>query len=180
MEVALLMTSKEFDSRIACLRSFFFRFAMHLTKNKEDSEDLMQETMMRAYTNRNKYTDGTNFKAWMATIMRNCFINEYRKKRNRNKVEQSVNWNIMTVAVNQPVSNLAPTILMMKEILHKLDGLNEGHRIPFELFFSGFKYVEIAEQLDLPIGTVKSRIFLARKKLKDMIFEYYGENIRRA
>jgi len=68
----------------------------------------------------------------------------------------------------------------MKEILHKLDGLNEGHRIPFELFFSGFKYVEIAEQLDLPIGTVKSRIFLARKKLKDMIFEYYGENIRRA
>jgi RNA polymerase sigma-70 factor (ECF subfamily) len=135
---------------------------------------------MRAFASRERFQEGTNFKAWVTTIMRNCFINEYRKRRTRNQVEQPLEDNA-EFAVRQAVHNDAGTIIMMKELRTMLDSMDEAHRVPFELFFNGFEYQEIAEELELPMGTVKSRIFFARKKMKDMIQGSYGlEYFRRA
>jgi RNA polymerase sigma-70 factor (ECF subfamily) len=174
------MTTIEFNARCNKLESLLFAFAMKLTTNREDAKDLFQETIMRAFASRERFTMGTNFKAWITTIMRNCFINEYRKRRTRNKVEQPLEDN-NEFAVKKAVRNDAPTVIMMKELRIMLDNLGEAHRVPFEMFFNGYEYQEIAEELGLPMGTVKSRIFFARKKMKDMIDDSYGqEYFRRA
>ena len=174
------MTTLSFNHNVSKLEELLFAFAMKLTKNREDAKDLFQETLMRAFANKDRFTAGTNFKAWITTIMRNSFINEYRKRRTRNKVEQPLEDNT-EFAVKKSVRNEGGSIIMMNELRTMLDSMNDSHRVPFEMFFEGYEYQEIAEQLDLPMGTVKSRIFFARKKMKDMIEGRYGMvNFRRA
>ncbi len=174
------MTTLEFNHHVSRYQSLLFAFAMKLTSNREDAKDLYQETVMRAFASKDRFTLGTNFKAWVTTIMNNRFINEYRKMRTRNKVVQSLETNSEATA-KKMVTNEGPTVVMMKELRAMLDHLGAGHRVPFEMFFKGYEYQEIAEELDLPMGTVKSRIFFARKKMKDMIDEGYGrEYFRRA
>jgi len=175
------MTTLKFSHSLAQIQSLLFAFAMKLTKNnREDANDFYQETVMRAFAHRERFEEGTNFKAWTTTIMRNCFINEYRKRRTRNQVEQPLEDN-SEFAVRQAVRNDAGTIIMMKELRTMLDNMDDAHRVPFEMFFNGYEYREISEQLDLPMGTVKSRIFFARKKMKDMIQGSYGvDYFRRA
>ncbi|MBK9016383.1 MAG: sigma-70 family RNA polymerase sigma factor [Saprospiraceae bacterium] len=173
------MTTTEFNKQLTVLNGLFFGNAMRLTGNRHNAKDLMQETIMRAFASCHKFTEGTNFKAWVNTIMQNCFINEYRKHRNRSHVMQFMEDN-MTVVLNQSVRNQGPAVIMMKELRNILDDLSDLNRVPFELFVDGFGYQEIAEQLDVPLGTVKSRIFFARKKLRDVISGHYGEQIRYA
>lgn len=175
------MTTLKFNHNLAQIQNLLFAFAMKLTySNREDANDLYQETVMRAFASKDRFQEGTNFKAWVTTIMRNCFINEYRKRRTRNQVEQPLEDNV-EFAVRQAVRNDSGTIIMMKELRVMLDSMDDAHRVPFEMFFNGFEYQEIAEELDLPMGTVKSRIFFARKKMKDMIQGNYGvEYFRRA
>lgn len=175
------MTTLKFNHNLAQIQSLLFAFAMKLTNNnREDANDLYQETVMRAFASKERFEEGTNFKAWVTTIMRNCYINEYRKRRTRNQMEQPLE-DSQEVAVRQAVRNDAGTIIMMKELHVMLNNMDDAHRIPFEMFFNGYEYQEISEQLDLPMGTVKSRIFFARKKMKDMIQGSYGmEYFRRA
>lgn len=175
------MTTLKFNHNLAQIQNLLFAFAMKLTSNnREDANDLYQETVMRAFASKDRFEEGTNFKAWATTIMRNCFINEYRKRRTRNQVEQPLEDN-NEFAVRQAVRNDSGTIIMMKELRIMLDTMDDAHRVPFEMFFNGYEYQEISEQLDLPMGTVKSRIFFARKKMKDMIHSSYGhEYFRRA
>jgi RNA polymerase sigma-70 factor, ECF subfamily len=113
------------------------------------------------------------------TIMQNCFINEYRKRRTRSKIVHLMEDNMKGV-MEQPVRNMGSTVIMMKELRNIMDDLCDTNRIPFELFFDGFGYQEIAEQLDVPLGTVKSRIFLARKKLKFLVQMHYGDQVQYA
>ena len=174
------MTILKFNHNLAQIQRLLFAFAMKLTSNREDAKDLYQETVMRAFASKNRFEEGTNFKAWTTTIMRNCFINEYRKRRTRNLIEQPLEDNA-EFCVKQAVRNDAGTIIMMKELRVMLDEMDEAHRVPFEMFFDGFEYQEIADKLNLPMGTVKSRIFFARKKMKDAIHKSYGvEYFRRA
>ncbi|MBK9018175.1 MAG: sigma-70 family RNA polymerase sigma factor [Saprospiraceae bacterium] len=175
------MTTLKFNHNLAQIQNLLLAFAMKLTfRNREDANDLYQETVMRAFAGKDRFQEGTNFKAWVTTIMRNCYINEYRKRRTRNQIEQQLEESV-EVAVRQAVRDDAGTIIMMKELRIMLDSMDDTHRIPFEMFFNGFEYQEIAEALDLPMGTVKSRIFFARKKMKDMIQSSYGaEYFRRA
>lgn len=173
------MTTTDFNQQVTDMNGLFWGFAMRLTGNRHNAKDLMQETLMRAFASRDKFTEGTNFKAWVNTIMQNCFINDYRKRRTRSKVVQLLEDN-MTAVVKQPVTNMGPSVTMMNELHSIMDNLCDSNRIPFEMFFDGFDYREIAEQLDIPMGTVKSRIFFARKKLKGMIQGHYGEQIRYA
>ena len=173
------MTTSEFNKQLADLNSSLFSNAMRLTGNRHNAEDLMQETIIRAFANCHKFMEGSNFKAWMYTIMRNCFINEYRKQRERSKVVHLMDENMKGLSV-QPVKNLGNTVVMMKELRNIMDELSEANRVPFELFFDGFGYQEISEQLDVPLGTVKSRIFFARKKLKLMIQRHYGDQAQYA
>ncbi|MBP6663674.1 MAG: RNA polymerase sigma factor [Chitinophagales bacterium] len=147
-------------------------YAINLTKNMDDAHDLLQETVYRALTNHEKYIEGTNLKAWLFTIMKNIFINNYRRAAKRNTLIDTTD---NLYFINMPSINMAHTgsgNLMLEDINHAIDSLSDEYRVPFMMHFEGFKYHEIAEDLDLPLGTVKSRIFFARKELKNQLDAY--------
>ncbi len=147
-------------------------FAFSLTKDEEDAKDLMQETMFRALSNEEKYHRGTNVKAWMYTIMRNIFINEYRKKQ-RSKTVFDHSDNDMFINFKQTaLSNDAEGYLKSQEIMTVIHQLPDIFRHPFMMYFEGFKYNELADMLNEPLGTIKSRIHFARKLLKEKISRY--------
>jgi len=150
-------------------------FAYNLTKNMEDAKDLYQETAFRALTNKEKFRVGTNFKAWLFTIMKNIFINNYRKKMKANTIMDSTDNDFYINSGKNVVSNQGESNIMMKELKGMVSGLEASIKVPFVMHFNGYKYQEIADYLGLPLGTVKSRIFFARKELKDLIFRRYGK-----
>jgi RNA polymerase sigma-70 factor (ECF subfamily) len=169
------MSPVEFHNRFDQLGSLLQSFAYSLTKNTEDARDLYQETAYRALTNRDKFRTGTNFKAWLFTIMKNIFINNYRKKVKANTIMDSTDNNYYINSGSATISNTAETNIMMKELTGMIDKLDDSIRIPFLMHYQGYKYQEIADYLDLPLGTVKSRIFFARKDLKSQIKQSYGD-----
>jgi RNA polymerase sigma-70 factor, ECF subfamily len=169
------MTALEFNSSFNKMASLLQSFAYNLTKNSEDSKDLFQETAFRAMTNRDKFSDGTNFKAWLFTIMKNIFINNYRKKIKANTIIDGTDnqYYINSMSVSNP--NMAESDIMMQELNKMVVELDSSVQVPFVMHYQGFKYQEIADDLKLPLGTVKSRIFFARKELKDKInYRYDG------
>lgn len=169
------MTTFEFDNKFNKMSTLLHSFAYNLTKNGEDAKDLFQETAFRAMTNREKFRDGTNFKAWLFTIMKNIFINNYRKKVKANTIIDSTD-NLYYINSSQNITdNKAESTMLMKELSSRIEKLDGSIRIPFMMHYKGFKYQEIAEELDLPLGTVKSRIFFARKELKQVIKQDYGQ-----
>jgi RNA polymerase sigma-70 factor, ECF subfamily len=171
------MSQLEFYSRFDQMSTILNSFAYNLTKNVEDAKDLFQETAYRALTNRDKFRPGTNFKAWLFTIMKNIFINNYRKKVKANTIMDSTDNHYYLNSGSAEISNLAESDIMMQELTKMIDALDESIRIPFLMHYQGYKYQEIAEHLDLPLGTVKSRIFFARKELKDGIQKQYSNSI---
>ncbi len=168
------MSSVEFQDRLNQLSSVLNNFAYNLTKNVEDAKDLFQETAFRALSNRDKFRPGTNFKAWLFTIMKNIFINNYRKKMKSNTIQDSTD-NMFYINAGGMVSNHAESNIMMNELQRMIDSLDETLKIPFVMHYEGHKYQEIADALVLPLGTVKSRIFFARRELKDMIHARYDK-----
>lgn len=174
------MSTLEFNANYKPLEDLLFAFAMKLTRDKVSAQDLMQETLCRAYKNRNRFSTGTNFKAWITTIMRNNFINDYRKAKTRNKVEAPLE-DYSYMVENQATDGNATSIIMMKELTNMVNSLSLDFKKPFVMFKDGYHYDEIATEMNIPIGTVKSRIFFARKKLKGMVKAQYGSlNILRA
>lgn len=169
------MTVTEFSGKLDELSRMLHSFAYKLTRSAEDAKDLYQETAYRALTNRDKFREGTNFKAWSFTIMRNIFINNYRKKKKKNTIIDSTDNMYYINSGKQTVKNGAESSILMKELKRIVNELDDSTRIPFMMHYYGYKYQEIADQLDLPLGTVKSRIFFARKELKALIKERYGE-----
>jgi len=168
------MSTIEFNTQFNKLTTLLNSFAYNLTKNSEDASDLYQETALRALSNRDKFRPGTNFKAWSFTIMKNIFINNYRKKVKRNTIIDSTD-NMYFINSGSTVENDAERNILMKELNRMIETLEDNLKIPFEKHYEGFKYQEIADELDLPLGTVKSRIFFARKALKTMIQAQYGD-----
>ncbi len=174
------MTEAEFSHEFKPIQRPLFAFAMKLTQNPEDAKDLCQETMLRAFSNKETFKLNTNFKAWVITIMRNNFINEYRKRRLRNRIERKLEENT-NYPFNHTVHNEGGTHLMLEEFDQMFSTITPDQRTPFEMFFEGYHYKEISEILGMPLGTVKSRIFFARRKMKDLIRRYYGAvDFRRA
>ena len=129
----------------------------------------MQETKIKAYQYRVKFKLGTNFKSWASTIMRNTFINHYRKRKSRRHLNYQVEDITYTLESKQTVDNEAEQNLRMVELKKMLNSIGEIYSVPFLMFYQGYEYKEIASHLDIPIGTVKSRIFLARTKMKQQI-----------
>lgn len=172
------MTEKEFSLKFDKLTPSLNTFAMNLTKNREDASDLYQETAYRAVLNKEKYQPGTNLKAWLFTIMKNIFINNYRKKSKMNTIIDSTDNMFYINSGSVIIGNSAESNIMMDELNKMVEDLEDGIKNPFKLHFEGFKYQEIADQLELPLGTVKSRIFFARKALKDRIYSHYGKSFR--
>lgn len=165
------MSAVEFSQHFSKLESLLFAFALRLTNNYEDAKDLMQETALRAYKHRDKFTLGTNFKSWVSTIMRNTFINRYRKEKKRKNVNQPIESFLFAIENTNVVANQGEVNMRMEEMAGFFNEIGDLYSVPFLMFFRGYEYKEIAAHLDIPIGTVKSRIFLARKKLKALINE---------
>lgn len=165
------MSTLEFNDTLIRLENNLISFAKSFTRNEEDARDLTQETMLKALVYRNYYTPQTNFKAWVFTIMRNVFINQYRRKSKSNTMFD--NSKDLYLLSNSVSNHEGPTnYIYEKDINQKIDALNDEYKTPFKMHFEGFKYKEISEKLAIPIGTVKSRIFIARKKLMEIIPEY--------
>ncbi len=167
------MSTVEFDDRFYQMTGMLQAFAYNLTKNPEDAKDLYQETAFRAMTNREKFRAGTNFKAWLFTIMKNIFINNYRRKVKRNSIMDSSENLYYLNSGWDSIGNRAETEIFMQELREMIANLDESLRTPFLLHYRGFKYQEIADQLGMPLGTIKSRIFFARKELKALINKRY-------
>ncbi len=163
------MSTPEFDQILIKNTEFLKPFAFTLTKDQEAAKDLVQETLFRALANKEKYHIGTNIKAWMYTIMRNIFINNYRRKSKQQTIFDHTA-NDFLIDTNQvSVTNDAIATLNLKEVQEAIHQLPEIFRNPFLLYFDGYKYHEIADMLHEPLGTIKSRIHFARKLLKSQI-----------
>lgn len=166
------MNTQEFNKNIVKVSESLKPFALKLTKDMDDAKDLIQETLMKAFTNRDKFSEGTNMKAWMYTIMKNTFITNYQKMVRKNTFIDTTD-NLHYINSSDYVTkNLAMSSFKREDIDKALDKLNEAYRIPFVMYYRGFKYHEVADQLNIPIGTVKNRIHIARKELQKNLKQY--------
>ena len=162
------MSNVEFNELLLGNEGYLKPFAVTLTRDHESARDLLQETFYKALANREKYSFGTNIKAWLYTIMRNIFINDYRRKSNQ-PVLFDHSSNDFLLNGQTSVINLAESNLKLKEIENAIYHLPAIFRNAFIMHFEGYKYNEIAGILNEPIGTIKSRIHFARKLLKQKI-----------
>lgn len=166
------MPSIEFNQMLLSNTEFLKPFAITLTRDNEAAKDLLQETLYRALANQDKYNAGTNIKAWLYTIMRNIFINNYRRKAKQATILDSTANEFLINQSQGAVANEAITSINLKEVQQAVYGLPQIFRNPFLLYFDGYKYHEIADMLGEPLGTIKSRIHFARKLLKAQIQRY--------
>jgi RNA polymerase sigma factor (sigma-70 family) len=166
------MSIIEFNQLLLSNAEFLRPFAITLTRDNEAAKDLYQETLLRALSNKEKYNVGTNIKAWLYTIMRNVFINDYRKKARQNTMLDSTPNDFLLDYNQTTATNNAGATLQLKEIQFSIQQLPDIFKKPFLLYFDGFKYHEIAGMLREPLGTIKSRIHFARKLLKAHIERY--------
>ena len=166
------MTAVEFTYKIASLRGTLLAFTKRFTRNQEESNDLVQETLLKALLYRDKFREDTNLKGWLFTIMRNTFINTYRKyQRERTQHDTTKDLHYLNVedlhTFNRPQESVE-----FKEIWQNVNHLKDEFLVPFKMHSSGYKYHEIAEHLSIPIGTVKNRIFHARKEIQKRLQGY--------
>jgi len=163
------MTAIEFNYQLTNLSDSLERFAFSLTTNREDARDLLQETFVKAISYRDKYTDDTNLKAWTFTIMKNTFINNYRRTVKANTTFDHTDDLYYLNMRREPSVEGPESTLSAKEIESHIERLDDEFKVPFRMHLQGYKYKEIANNLGLKIGTVKSRIFFTRKKLMDSL-----------
>lgn len=163
------MSPTEFQESIIDLKTPLKAFALNLTCDRDDALDLVQETYFRALSNQEKFHEGTNLKAWLLTIMKNIFINNYRKTSKRTTVNDvSDNLYLLNAGI-ETTGNHAEKEFVLSDLMRAIQQLDEEYRKPFIMHYHGYKYEEIAEEMRLPLGTVKSRIFFARKQMKDFL-----------
>jgi RNA polymerase sigma-70 factor (ECF subfamily) len=167
------MTTFQITQGIQDHQDILKRFALSLTRNEEDANDLLQDTTYRAIKYRKMFKLGTNLKAWLSTIMRNIFLNNYRKKKRMPILLQPEHDEVAMNKATTKVVNDAPANIFISEIQNFCNQLVDEQRIPFLMYCNGFKYKEIADELNTPVGTIKSRIFFARKELKEKYQELY-------
>ncbi len=164
------MSDHEFNSILTENADYLKPFAFNLTKDQEKAKDLVQETLHRALVNKEKYHAGTNLKAWIYTIMRNIFINDFRKN-SRYNIVHDTSENSFLLNNIKSTGNSAEVNLALKDIWRFINQLPDIFRNPFVMYYEGYKYNEIAEVLTLPLGTIKSRIHFSRKMLREQILK---------
>jgi len=163
---------QQFKDRLLSLQGNLFNFACQLTANREMAEDLVQDTTLKVLDNEEKYVDNVNFKGWIFTIMRNIFINNYRQTvRKATVIDQTEDLYHLNISQESGLTTPEGSVAV-KEISSALESFPDEYRIPFNMYVAGYKYNEIAEKIGLPLGTVKSRIFFARKRLREQLKDY--------
>lgn len=166
------MSSSVFQSKLIALQSNLLNFAYMLTSNRDDAYDLLQDTTLKVIESEDKYVDNVNFKGWVFTIMRNIFINNYRKMSRQATVVDTTE-DLYHLNLPQESGFETPEgSFAAKEINAAINSFEDDYRIPFSMHVAGYKYNEIAEKMNLPLGTVKSRIFFARQRLQEMLKDY--------
>lgn len=166
------MGNAKFQSNLMNLQANLLNFAYMLTSNRDDAYDLLQDTTLKALDNEDKYAENTNFKGWVFTIMRNIFINNYRRAGRAATIVDTTE-NLYHLNLCQESGIETPEgAYGVNEISAAIDDIADEYRIPFVMHIQGYKYNEIAERMNLPLGTVKSRIFFARKKLQSRFADY--------
>jgi len=158
------MSSIEFNSLLVANRSFLNGFAFGFTRDSQDAEDLIQDTMVKALRYKNNFKEGTNIKGWLYTIMRNIFINNYKRKKFQNTILDTTD-NQYYLNSGSMQADTVTSVINEQDILSTIEELKPEFKVPFKMFMEGYHYDEISEELSIPMGTVKSRIFHARRKL---------------
>jgi RNA polymerase sigma factor (sigma-70 family) len=166
------MTMIEFSHQIAGLRGALQGFTRRFTLDREESRDLVQDTMLKALIYREKFRENTNLKGWLFTIMRNTFINNYRKNRRTKQLSEQTKDYLFQSTEDEHTFNRPHENMEFNEIWKNVNNLKDELLTPFKMHSSGYKYHEIAEQLGIPIGTVKNRIFHARKEIQKNLHGY--------
>lgn len=144
-------------------------FAYKLTADKDDARDLVQETFLKSLKSSDRFVHQVNFKAWTFTIMKNIFINNYRHSLLQNIYRDQTKESFYINKSEASESDDAHSAYSAFEISQHLEKLKDAFRLPLKMRVDGYKYREIADKLNLNIGTVKSRIFLSRKQLMDQL-----------
>ncbi len=161
-----------FKQRLLGLQGNLFNFACQLTSNRDAAQDLVQDTTLKVLDNEAKYVDNVNFKGWVFTIMRNIFINNYRRQvRSATVIDTTEDLYHLNLSQESGIDNPEGSFAA-KEISIAINSFADEYKIPFSMYVAGYKYSEIAEKMDLPLGTVKSRIFFARKRLQGILKDY--------
>ena len=159
-------------SKIVGMESELRHFALKLTADQDSANDLVQDCMLKALDNKEKFVHAQNFKGWMYTIMRNLFINNYRRvTREMSMMDDSYSigrQNLLEVEDGERFEYAYD----LKELHKVINAVPESMRKPFLMYVDGFKYNEIAEKMGLPIGTIKSRLFFVRKRLQKELKEF--------
>lgn len=166
------MNASQFQKKLLSMQENMMNFALTLTTNREDAQDLLQETSLKVLDNREKYADNRNFKGWVLTVMRNIFINNYHKVvRTQTIVDQNADLYNLEM-LNDSGFDTPDGSYQIQEISQAINSLNEELKVPFSMYVSGYQYNEIAETLNVPLGTIKSRIFFARQELKKQLKDF--------
>ena len=161
-----------FKKRLLGLQSNLMNFAFQLTTSREAAADLVQDTTLKVLDNEEKYVDNVNFKGWVFTIMRNIFINNYRRQvRSATVVDNTEDLYHLNISQESGLSTPEGSFAA-KEISSAINAFSDEYRIPFNMYIAGYKYSEIADKMGLPLGTVKSRIFFARKRLREQLADF--------
>ena len=166
------MSASDFNALLITHREFLRGFAYSFTRDSQDADDLIQDTFLKALRYRNNFKEGTNIKGWLYTIMRNIFINNYKRKKFQNTITDSTDNNFFLNSSQDYSFDSVTTQISEQDIRSAIHSLNNDFKVPFNMFLEGFHYDEIAETLEIPMGTVKSRIFHARKKLTSKLQDF--------
>jgi len=174
------MNHTEFSHQVVQETGALTGYARYFTQDPENANDLVQDTMLKAFSYYDKFREGTNLQAWLYTILKNTFINYYRRKVKTNSlIVKSESLSSSDLYISS-LRNQAEGKFVMKDIEYALSKLSKEYYYPFTMYYEGYKYQEIAEQFQIPIGTVKTRIHMARQQLKKKLKPYAKPADRKA
>lgn len=166
------MDSVTLEKELLLLQPNLYNYARQLTLCVEDAEDLVQETMYKILKNAKMFVQETNFKGWAFTILKNIFINDYRKESKRKQINDVTPNDYFLNLTNVYTQETPDMTLSVKEINKVIGSFPDELRVPFNYYMVGYSYQEIADKLEIPLGTVKSRIFFARKRMQKVLKDY--------
>ncbi len=167
------MSTNNFAIEFNNLSQYLRGFAYKLTQDIHLAEDLFQDTALRAFRYREKLAADSNVRAWLSTIMKNIFINNFRAKKRRGKVFDNAVEDFLPYQNSLSTANEGDLQLALDDLSQLIEDLDEKYSTPILMLYQGYKYEEICDELALPLGTVKSRIYIARKSLKRNIRTLY-------
>lgn len=170
----ITLSRSEFDNLINENMAYIYKYAMSLTSDHDEAMDLLQDTFLQAFRKRDRYKEDKNFKGWVMTIMRNLFINRYHKLL-RFPQHAQTDKSLYFINKSGKVMNSGLENMTYDDVYKHIEALDDKYRSSFLMYYNGFKYTEISERMNIPIGTVKNRIHKARKLLKHQIRMQEGQ-----